>query len=65
MEICKGAGRYKIFKSLHQERKKEQEKIMEVAQRIINLFEHQEGERLIWSGSLPNGKKRQIWQDQK
>ena len=37
---------------------------MEAQQRIIDLLEHQKGERLVWNGYLPNGKKRQIWQDQ-
>ena len=38
--------------------------MIEVAQRIISLFEHRKGERLVWNGFLPNGRKRQIWQDQ-
>ena len=36
----------------------------EINQAIINYFEHRKGERLVWNGFKPDGKKRQIWQDQ-
>ena len=36
---------------------------MNVAERIVGLLEHRKGERLIWNGFKPDGKKKQIWQD--
>ena len=36
----------------------------EINQAIINCLEHRKGERLVWNGFLPNGKKRQIWEPQ-
>ena len=36
---------------------------MNDVERIADLFEHRKGERLIWNGFKPNGKKKQIWED--
>ena len=38
---------------------------MNAAERIVDLFEHRKGERLIWNGFLPNRKKNQYWDPQK
>ena len=36
---------------------------MDGLQEIKGLFEHRKEERLVWDGFLPNGKKRQVWEN--